>query len=585
MRIAAVVAVLGFGSLGWFGGLSAESRRAIAVQIQAPAGIAAPAASVLAGIVVAADTGRPLRRVRVSLSGGDPPVARSVVTDEAGRFRFAGLPEGEFTVSAERPGFLKATYGEARPGAGGLGRPVALTAGQRLEKIDIALPRGGALTGSILDEFGEPAAGVIVRASRSVMGAEGRVLQLAGTAIADDRGSYRIAPLPPGAFFISATLHEPPALAPVAPDDTEIAAGRAPNDPVTEYAAVYFPGTTVASGAAMVSLGVGEERVGLDIRLAEVPTGAVRGTIASLDASSPAHITVELVDADAPFAGIGGRRTTASEERFAIAGVAPGRYLLTARAALAAPGTAGSRGPVTEADIALWARAEVIVEERRASEITLSLRRGPSVSGVIAFAGVAPPLEDQVLTIALQPVWPFSAGMAAPVAHVDARGRFTFPSIAPGRYQISANGVPGDWTLQSAVFGGIDALDFLLDVSPAGTMGGVLTFGQDSAELDGQSQDAAGVPVADYTLVVFPADSRFWVPRSRRVQASQPSTNGRFAFRGLPPGEYRLAAVIAPEPDAWHDPEFLRGLVAASFAVTLSRGEKKTQIVRLASSR
>src|SRR5258707_7799583 len=62
----------------------------------------------IAGTVTTLDSGRPARRARVSLSGGDPRIARAVSTDEQGGFSFADLPPGQFVVSASKPGFLHA---------------------------------------------------------------------------------------------------------------------------------------------------------------------------------------------------------------------------------------------------------------------------------------------------------------------------------------------------------------------------------------------------------------------------------------------------------------------------------------------
>ena len=82
-------------------------------------------------------------------------------------------------------------------------------------------------------------------------------------------------------------------------------------------------------------------------------------------------------------------------------------------------------------------------------------------------------------------------------------------------------------------------------------------------------------------MIVFPVDNRHWIPSSRRVQGVRPSTDGRFTFRNLPAGEYRLAAVTDVETGEWFDPAFLRMLMSNAVAVTLTEGERKEFPLRI----
>jgi len=101
------------------------------------------------------------------------------------------------------------------------------------------------------------------------------------------------------------------------------------------------------------------------------------------------------------------------------------------------------------------------------------------------------------------------------------------------------------------------------------------------AELGGVLQDSSGQPTSDYTIVLFSADQRFWTPQSRRIVSARPTTEGKYAFRDLPAGEYRLAALEDVEPESWFDPNFLRTLIGASTSVTIVEGEKKTQDLKV----
>ena len=76
---------------------------------QTPTGTAS-----LAGRVLTADTGRPVKRARITASAGGRQ-SRTTSTDDQGRFQIASLPAGSYTVTAFKNGFVNATYGQRRP--------------------------------------------------------------------------------------------------------------------------------------------------------------------------------------------------------------------------------------------------------------------------------------------------------------------------------------------------------------------------------------------------------------------------------------------------------------------------------------
>jgi hypothetical protein len=132
------------------------------------------------------------------------------------------------------------------------------------------------------------------------------------------------------------------------------------------------------------------------------------------------------------------------------------------------------------------------------------------------------------------------------------------------------------------VFAGRDTLDFPLEVKPGDDhAAGTLTFNTAATEITGSLQDATGAPAPGYTVLIFPADSRFWMPQSARIQTARPSTDGRFALRNLRPGDYRLVAVTDVEPGQWFDPALLRQLLGASMPIALAEGERKKQDLRI----
>ena len=59
--------------------------------------------------------------------------------------------------------------------------------------------------------------------------------------------------------------------------------------------------------------------------------------------------------------------------------------------------------------------------------------------------------------------------------------------------------------------------------------------------------------------------------------------DGRFTFRMIPPGEYRLASFLDAEPGSWFDPAFLEQLSSSSVRLSIAEGEKKVQDLRVKS--
>ena len=78
---------------------------------------------VIAGSVVSADAGRPIRRARVTIVGGSPNVGRTALTDEQGAFRFSGLPPGQYSLTTSKGGYIETIYGQKQPGSGRPGQP------------------------------------------------------------------------------------------------------------------------------------------------------------------------------------------------------------------------------------------------------------------------------------------------------------------------------------------------------------------------------------------------------------------------------------------------------------------------------
>jgi len=241
-----------------------------------------------------------------------------------------------------------------------------------------------------------------------------------------------------------------------------------------------------------------------------------------------------------------------------------------------------------------WAMADVSVDGTPVTGVTLALQPGMNVTGRVEFrsAMTRPGGEFSRVRLNLVPV-ATGAGprvsLGSPSVQVNDKGEFVISGVTPGRFRLSGNapvtaGSPGaPWILSSAVVKGRDILDFPFDVGPGDTItDAVVTFTDATQDVSGSLQDASGRPAPDYTIVVFAADSRYWVAQTRRVRTVRPGTDGKFSITNLPVGDYRIAAVVDVMPNEVNEPAFLEQLVGASVAFQLRLGEKKTQDLKIA---
>jgi hypothetical protein len=579
-------------------------------------GVAAPppvGTAVVTGTVTMTGSGQPARKTRVTLSGTEIRGTRSATTDDQGRFSFTALPAGRYSLNANRPGYLSIAYGARQPGRPGT--QIQLSDGQKFQ-ANLQIPRGSVITGVVMDENGEISPQVPVRVMRFVNQNGQRTLQNSSSASTDDRGIYRIFGLLPGEYVVCAT----PRNANMAEADRlaaefqglrqamqavgrsnaeqaraletrmkEVVASMPQGDegPPPGYAPVCYPGSLSMASATPVPVGLGEERVGIDFQLQLAPLARVEGTVLNSTGAQIRDISLNMTEVNPMGQSLPNISARADGEgRFRIPNVPPGQYRLTARANIGGPpGAGGGRGgpPAQRGEpVIVWATADVVVDGRNVSNVMLTLQQGVSVSGQLAFEGAIPaPTDLTRLRVTMSPVGPNPFGGGASAARVDANGRFTIPSVPPGRYRLSASGTNG-WFPESSMIGGQDALDFPFEVKGnQNVSGAVITFTDKQTELSGTVTNERGEPAVDYTLVAFPSDQRYWgTGTSRRIQTTRPGTDGRYTWRNLPPGDYRIAPILDIEPGMTADPAFLQQLEQTSLRITLQPGEKKVQDIR-----
>lgn len=583
-------------------------------QIQGPRGgmqLGAPAREMktgtgrIRGRIVSADTGTPVRRAQVRLSGPEVGM-RTALTDAEGRFEFQELPAGRFTINVSKSGYVSIQYGQTRPFESG--KTIDLGDKQILDRVDIALPRGGVISGRIIDEFGEPMPDTSVQALRSTWSNGRRRLQPTGrTAMTNDLGQYRLYGLPPGEYYVSATMGGAAAVTSfdggaaevvglrVAAVTSAVASSATASAPTSGYAPTYYPGTTSGAEAQRVTVSAGQEIHGADIALSPVRLARVSGTVINSQGQPVPNTMVNLVprslDSMAPLFGLNTGGRTDTNGNFTITGVAPGDYTLQTRGGTqiiqAGEGRTmvftmrqeievdGRGGGSNEPEIG---SVPVTVAGDDVTHVMVVTAPGGRANGQVTFEGGKPD-NFSMMRIMASPVDSDGPTMMVMGGTGEVRpdGSFQLSGLAGARL-IRALSVPPGWTLKSVRLNGQDITDTGAEFKAGVTVAGLeIVLTNRLTSVTGTVTDGSSQPVKDYTVVVFPEDSTLWtVPQSRYIMGVRPDQEGRFQLRNLPAGDYRAVAVEYIEQGTWGDPDVLARLRSMGTSFTLREGDQQT---------
>ncbi len=543
-------------------------------QPRSPAGTARDASKVgtaaLSGQVVSAENGRPLRRAVVRASSNEVREGRSVSTDAEGRWEIKELPAGRFSISVQKGGYVPLSYGQRRPFE--QGKPVDLADGQRVDKLEIALPKGSVLAGRIVDEFGEPVAGARVAAMRHrFITGQRRLTPVSSPGASDttdDLGQYRLHGLSPGDYYLSASLGGNLTL--------EQSTDR------TGYAPTYYPGTPALNEAQRVTLAVAQELPEINFALAPTRVAKIAGTAMTSGGKPMSNGMIMLTSA----AGIGvggtplvGAGMTQADGSFTISNVAPGEYRLEMIAAGAVESMANS-GTSIGMNIPEAASMAVTVTGQDVTGLVLAAAPTSTATGRVAFEGT-PPAESAIAAVTILGM-PESQTSLPLGGLARVRGDATFEVKGLNGKRFLRINPPTGWYLKSVKINETDVTDTAVEFKSGEDVSGVeFLLTQRTSTLTGTVRDAKGQPLNDYVVVAFASDSRRWGVYTRFVRTARPDQSGSFKLTGLPPEDYLIVAMEYLEPGDEGDPELLERLRPRATAFTIGDGASKAIELKL----
>lgn len=525
--------------------------------------------AVIRGQVRMDGTGTPIRRAQVRATLSDGRGGGVTNTNSEGSYEIKDLPAGRYSIAASKGSFVTAQFGQRRPSDPGT--PIELAEGQTAEKVNFVLSRGAVITGRIVDDGGEPVAGVQVTALRfQSMGGTRRLVpggSEGGNDQTDDQGHYRLYGLPPGEYFVSA-INRTNNFGPPGMNNTE----------TDGYAPTYFPGTSSVAEATRVTVKTGQE-TSAPFALIVARMAKIRGRVLN-SSGEPIGRSMLMISPADPMMGFMSFSTSNNamvdaNGAFQFANVAPGRYNIQVR-------PMGMPGGVSE-----FATMPITVGSDDIDNVLITTSPGATARGVIVTDDGTPPSfradQVQIFQSSIDPSTPMFGGGGPPRVNDD----FTFE--LPGLFDrrlLRANvgqGQSSGWFLKSVLYDGQDVTDAGIDFQPGRAYDGLqIVLTQKTTDLSGVVTDDRNQPIVDATVVVFPMNSERWGFQSRYGRVARPDTNGRYNIRNLPPAdEYAIVAVRSLEPGQGTDPEFLARAREAAKTFSLAEGETKTVDVKL----
>jgi hypothetical protein len=543
------------------------------------------------GRVMSSDGSGPIRRAQVRISGSEV-APKAALTDAEGRFEFRELPAGRFNLQATKSGYMSVQYGQTRPFESG--QPIELADKQALDNADIRMPRGSVISGRIVDEFGDPVPDASVTAMRQTWSNGRRRLAPSPGRVAqtNDLGQYRIYGLPPGEYYVSATLRAG-ALEMMAGMELEImmggTAGSGPSAsaPKSGYSSTYYPGTPNAAEAQKITLAAGQETPSADFALVPVRLARVTGIVLSSDGKPLEGAGISVVPATRDIGIMMASSTTRSgkDGTFTLNSVPPGDYTLQARSMQVVTSTQGDnvmlfRATAMGGGDSEFGSTPLAVAGEDVTNLLITTSKGGTATGIVTFDGGPKPSANavRVTSMPIDFEGPMPGGAAASVKD---DGSFELKGLTGSRL-IRVNAPPG-WTLKSVKLNGTDITDTGAEFKTGEVTSGLeVELSNRSTSVAGSVTAADGTLLKDYTVVIFAEAPEYWrMPMTRWVAGTRPDQDGRFKVLNLPAGSYYAVAVDYVPQGEWGDPDLLDRLKSKGKRFSLDEGASHTLDLKL----
>jgi hypothetical protein len=569
-------------------------------QPQSPKGL-------IEGTVLRSASGEPLDRARVTLQRmlppptgpvatppTPPPAIPPVQTERDGKFSFKDLEAGQYRLRVQRNGYAPQEYGQRA--ANSTGTVINLAEGQQMKETDFRLIAAAIVTGRVRDTNGEPVPGSQVSLLRTVYNTNGqRNLTTVGNATTDDRGEYRIFWVPPGRYLLSVRSGLATSIIMLSGGEQIVTTGGNSNVFADRnFPPTYYPGTLDPSRAAILDLQSGAEMSAVDFVLIQPPTLRIRGRVVdATTGKSPQNSSVMINPRQEPGApGIIAPTGTSAQATynnatgtFEIRNVIPGLYWLRASTStdlnqpvnVNVAGTARTAMELVDSLLIGSSRSTQIPIEVGNSDIegvTLTLSPGLSIPAYVQFEGQELSSVTGLDRVRVN-LRPTTTGAPAPYQALsfNAEGATTLTNVSPGEYRVQASPPSPEMYLKEVLFDRQDVLTRPWEITSQTSGALTLIFSNKGGQIQGNLVDTLSQPVRGSQVVLIPDQGR---DRPELYKTSPTDQNGRFTFRGIAPGGYRLFAWEVIEANSWYDREVLAEYESRSTPVRVKESTTET---------
>ena len=513
---------------------------------------------------VLSHAGEPLRKATLRLTHDADRDSKAVfytdTSDATGKFVFEDVLPGRYTLSAERSGFLRQNYGARGATPGSPGVVLTLAAGQIMKDLEFKLLSQGVIAGRVTDADGDPMPGLTIWVSYLTHFRGQRQLSLVGNpAKTDDQGSFRIAGLSPGMYYVSA-------------DDTDSRVGS-PDNAVRPSRALnrarnvttYYPDSVDAAGATTLHIVAGSELRGIDIRMRQERVFSIRGltTDAATGKPATAFVVARLKNSSQPGFDLPWQTSSREDGTFEFQNLLPGEYALMA----STNNLSSSNNPAEPTS----GREEVSISDSDVTGVKLTLAKGATIAGTLKLEGGGPPGRPTIFLVGLE------GGAFGTDSNAQTKddGTFEMHGVLPAKYRAFLQGLPEGVYVKSIRFGQQDFTHATLDLT-SGVSGSLdILLSPRAAEVSGTVRNQDGAAVTGVEILLWSKQSlpeNLWGgPHSAATDQ-----NGDFRIAGLAPGDYYLAAWEDIEADLTSDPDFLQRFTSQATVLTLEEGAHQT---------
>nr|MBA2354758.1 carboxypeptidase regulatory-like domain-containing protein [Acidobacteriota bacterium] len=477
-----------------------------------------------------------------------------------GHYVVRGVQPGEYSLFARHPAYLSQGLGQTAPATPE--RRVVVTAGAQAGPLHFSLVRGAAIAGRVVDDLGEPAQRVQVRAAKlRRFASEWRLIPFGESVETNDLGEYRLHGLPPGEYVVSA---EPPQRPFWTSPESAVTAAE------PDLVQTWAPGTHSPADAQRVRLEPGGEgRADLQLVVATVATIAGR----ALDSRGiPVNDGSVRLQARGGVGGLSAGNVSLNPDgTFGFPGAAPGAYTLVVQPRRSNVSDVHTgEPPPTELGV-----LDVEVNGEPLTNLVVRTAPGATIRGRLVVDGDAAALGGLVVYVLATPTESQAPVQGSTRARVSPDLSFEMRGVR-GRVQLRLVGVPEGWWTRAVRQGGTDATD-AVEIGSASVIAGVeLVVSTKPTALRGTVTHTSGTP-ADAVVLLFTRDEPRW---EQSVNAAgtmlvRTGEDGHFRSPRVRPGRYYVVALGATEvkSDDFGDPEYLRALAPRATRIDVAEGQ------------